>query len=378
MPVYLVHGFRWPRESNTGIRVHAALNNLDDCSVDYLQNEASTISLIQSFRNLFPDIMQFLEDPITGKTLHFVEQYDPEDELSDNAVSQPFAFVADRIVTMAAGHDNYTVPADPNAVRNLNTASLPPTTVLPSDYKKPPTNSSTTSSYEPPQKPSPLSLNVEEVMSAGPVITPQAWEALAQLRDKIAEGEKIGWWVVYNGDPERAVSDGDDIEDDEDDEINNDDNDQDMADTAEKTNAETAQKVTNASSVSHGGIPLGQPLPSLIPPDVRHILVGENDKGKANIASDSAAVSTPVSTSNAPLMPKEEPNNPPAETPVASRPKDGRPSFSFLPRRKSSNANILPPRNENVPQDLPVPKEAHKKEGRRHRFFGSKGNKKTE
>ena len=31
-----------------------------------------------------------------------------------------------------------------------------------------------------------------------------SWEAMAELRDNIAPGANIGWFVVYNGDPERA------------------------------------------------------------------------------------------------------------------------------------------------------------------------------
>lgn len=34
-------------------------------------------------------------------------------------------------------------------------------------------------------------------------IPSEARDTLAEIRDAIAPGEKIGWWIVYNGDPER-------------------------------------------------------------------------------------------------------------------------------------------------------------------------------
>ena len=45
----------------------------------------------------------------------------------------------------------------------------------------------------------------------------EAWQALADLRDQIAAEEEIGWWVVYNGDPDREYdNDGLDGIDEED------------------------------------------------------------------------------------------------------------------------------------------------------------------
>lgn len=164
MPVYLVHGFRWPREGFTGIRVHAIVQNLEDCSVEYIQNENSKQDILESFQKMLPDAMKELGP------LDFIEQYDPDD-LSDRAVSQPYAYVADKVVTIAGGKDDATATAS-----------------------------------------TPLSMNVEEVIADGPGLSSQAWEALADLRDKIAEGEKIGWWIVYNGDPERGYDSDEETE----------------------------------------------------------------------------------------------------------------------------------------------------------------------
>lgn len=32
----------------------------------------------------------------------------------------------------------------------------------------------------------------------------EAWDAMADLRDEVAKGEALGWWVILNGDPERG------------------------------------------------------------------------------------------------------------------------------------------------------------------------------
>jgi hypothetical protein len=48
-----------------------------------------------------------------------------------------------------------------------------------------------------------LGVDIDEVRGKG--VANEAWAALADLRDKIAPGEKIGWFVVVNGDVERWV-----------------------------------------------------------------------------------------------------------------------------------------------------------------------------
>jgi hypothetical protein len=206
MPVYLLHGFRWPRAGNTGIRIHCILHNLDDCSSDYIQNSNSTAALLESFRKLFPDIMKELEGP--GKGLTFLEQYDPEDETSEDVVSQPFAFVGDRVVTIAS-RQNATASAGQQ--RSGSETSKSPERRR---SRGPGETISSTAAVDS----SALSLNVEEVVAEGPGFTSQAWEALAELRDKLAEKEKIGWWIVYNGDPERAFDVNEEDKEDEEDE----------------------------------------------------------------------------------------------------------------------------------------------------------------
>ena len=55
-----------------------------------------------------------------------------------------------------------------------------------------------------------LSVDIDEVRGKG--VANEAWGALADLRDKVAPGEKVGWFVVVNGDVERWAPPLDDEE----------------------------------------------------------------------------------------------------------------------------------------------------------------------
>ncbi|KAF2001396.1 hypothetical protein P154DRAFT_169000 [Amniculicola lignicola CBS 123094] len=79
-------------------------------------------------------------------SLRFIEQYDPDDLVSKD---QPYAYVCDQIHEVQLGVD------------------------------------------------------VDEVRGKG--VANEAWAALAELRDKVAPGEKVAWFVVVNGDVERWV-----------------------------------------------------------------------------------------------------------------------------------------------------------------------------
>ena len=144
MPVYLVHGFRWPRAA---IRRHIILNNIDDAAPEYIVSPKASAALVKSFQDLYPDLMNSLPK------LQFVEQYDPHD-ISASALSQPYAFVADKVELCH------------------------------------------------------LSLDVTDTMEKG--VTQSCWDALWELREHLAPGQKLGWWIVYNGDETR---DGDGKED---------------------------------------------------------------------------------------------------------------------------------------------------------------------
>ncbi|KAB8237325.1 hypothetical protein ETB97_003957 [Aspergillus alliaceus] len=156
MPVYMLYGFKWPRAGFTGIRVYIVLHNLEDATAEYLQQPTTTQLLLESFAKTEPGIVSRLPD------LRFIEQYDPND-VSDAAVSKPYAYVAGKVIT------------------------LPESGVL--------------------------SWDAEELVK-DPGLEKDAMEALTEMRDKYAAGEKIGWWIVYNGDPERWFPPNEEDDDD--------------------------------------------------------------------------------------------------------------------------------------------------------------------
>jgi hypothetical protein len=370
MPVYLLHGFRWPRAGYTGIRVHAITCNLEDCSVEYIQNEASKVAILQSFREQFPEIMQHLEDKRSGKTLEFIEQHDPEDESTDNAVTQTHAFIADRVVMIAAGASSLSSSSSVSKDKESEktTAARSPLSA-PSTPGKPSTSSSATSSHLASHNASALYLNVEEIMSNGPAVTPQAWEALAQLRDKIAEGEKIGWWIVYNGDPERSFdNDEDQVE------IGSNEEEQNEGDEEIEEDEDHGTPTPTYSLLNSGF--LGQPLPTLIPPEMKRLVIDQDSKENINTAQSPTFKDVGTATSGslpAQSLPKTEAVSP-------GRPKSSKSNFtsnfSFPLRRKSSKVNMPLPKGDDIPEP-PALKEINKKEGRRYRFFGGKSDKKS-
>lgn len=139
MPVYLLHGFKWPRPL---IRIHIILQNLEDAAAEWLVAPGTTECMLENFNELFPDQMKYLPK------LRFVEQFDPNDESTEtNAPSQPFAYVADVCQEVKLGID------------------------------------------------------IDEFRGKG--VTGNQWSALMELRDKIAPEERPGWFVVVCGDEER-------------------------------------------------------------------------------------------------------------------------------------------------------------------------------
>ncbi|KAA8651720.1 hypothetical protein EYZ11_000058 [Aspergillus tanneri] len=160
MPVYLLYGFRWPRAGFTGIRVYIVLHNLEEATAEYLQQPLTTQLLVESFNKTEPSIVSRLPD------MQFIEQYDPDDT-SEEAVSKSHAYVAAKVITMPD-------VGSPGAC---------------------------------------LSFDAEELVKDSG-LDQDASEALAEMRDKYAAGEKIGWYIVYNGDPERYFPPDEDEEDD--------------------------------------------------------------------------------------------------------------------------------------------------------------------
>lgn len=162
MPVYMLHGFRWPRGGFTGIRVYVVLHNLEDAAAEYIQQPLTSELLCESLQRTNPDLIPRLPE------LQFIEQYDPADETS-NTVSQDFAYVGVKVLTIP---DSGTVPAGAGP-----------------------------------------GYNIQDVVEKGAGLSNDASEALEELRNRLAPGEKIGWFMVYNGDPERYYPPSEDEED---------------------------------------------------------------------------------------------------------------------------------------------------------------------
>lgn len=95
MPVYFIHGFRWPRPA---IRIHIILHNLEDSAAEWLVAPGTTREMLDNFNTLYPESMEHLQH------LRFVEQYDPNDT-SAGSGSQPYAYVADVVEEVKLGVD---------------------------------------------------------------------------------------------------------------------------------------------------------------------------------------------------------------------------------------------------------------------------------
>lgn len=100
----------------------------------------TTKALLQNLTELYPTLIPSVPH------LRFIEQYDPLDE-SVESKSQPYAYVADRVHEIKLGAD------------------------------------------------------INEMTGKG--IKPDAWDAMVELRDKLAPGERLSWFVVVCGDIER-------------------------------------------------------------------------------------------------------------------------------------------------------------------------------
>ncbi|KAI4719521.1 hypothetical protein E4T48_04201 [Aureobasidium sp. EXF-10727] len=123
------------------IRIHIILQNLDDAAAEWLIAPATTETLLENFTELWPQTVANLPN------LRFVEQFDPTDE-SPAACSQPYAYVADICEQVKLG------------------------------------------------------IEVDEVRGKG--LGDEQWNALMELRDKLAPDEKVGWFVVVCGDEDRT------------------------------------------------------------------------------------------------------------------------------------------------------------------------------
>ena len=88
MPVYLLHGFRWPRDA---IGIYVEKHNIEDAAADYICSPGTSAALHAHLSSLYPELISSLP------SLRFIEQRNPE--ITTGSTIQPFAFVADKIET---------------------------------------------------------------------------------------------------------------------------------------------------------------------------------------------------------------------------------------------------------------------------------------
>ena len=340
----------------TGIRVYVIRENLEDVAVEYIQSETTQIALREYFRRAHPTQMQHLEDTTSGRTLHFLEQYDPNDETSDIAVSQPHAFVADQVITIAAGGNGRR-----EGISSLNTGPAEDTgTVTDSSPINPQPGVSTTPRHEP----AALSLNLDEALSRAQKVSDNAEAAFAELRDTIAGGEKIGWWIVYNGDPERYFNEDDfDVFDDQDD----------VQNSSELQTVETEEDGTRTPTQSalYQHHMLNQPTPSLLPDGLvsmesRNI---HQDRNQDSTSPDDIGTAIPHPP------PHQEASIDPTDD-KSPRPKGSRTFVNPLSLRKKSSKSNMQPQKEETATDTSKLREGSKKEGFRQKLFGRSNDKK--
>ncbi|PGH11020.1 AP-2 complex subunit sigma [Polytolypa hystricis UAMH7299] len=171
MVVYILYGFRWSRSPGyrvNGIRPHIVIHDILDAAAEYIQEPVTSRLILESFKKSDPDILTNLPD------LQLIEQYDPEDT-NPTAVSQPYAYIA---------------------AKAIQVGSVAPPGIG-------------------------LGVSMDEILNEGPGLSPEGTQSLEKLKDNLVPDEKIGWFVVYNGDPERPVDDDEPVEaDDEGAEVN--------------------------------------------------------------------------------------------------------------------------------------------------------------
>jgi hypothetical protein len=69
MPVYFIHGFRWPRAL---IRIHIILHNLEDSAAEWLVAPATTREMLDSLTQLYPDSSTILTIPRPGRAANLM------------------------------------------------------------------------------------------------------------------------------------------------------------------------------------------------------------------------------------------------------------------------------------------------------------------
>lgn len=130
------------RWERNDLRRFVAAEDVLDAAPDYTMSTFSNKAMVNALRRSYRPLLAQLPK------LTLVESYDPDDDSAE--IAEPYAYVADTIIRQDKA------------------------------------------------------INASDVINHGPALKPEGWIAMCDLRDILAKDEQIGWWVIYNGDPERA------------------------------------------------------------------------------------------------------------------------------------------------------------------------------
>ena len=164
------------------LRIHVIINNLENAAPDYTMATKTNDVFVTNLQTLYPDLTNRLPK------LQMVEEYDPHD--FDDAGREEYAWVAD-----------FTVPLSSLAQNDEAQKKKPQSKRLSTPSKSVPTN---------------IGARIESTIGNG--VSSDAVEAITGIRDHVAGGQEVGWWIVFNGDPQREGLDDTDEDDDEDEE----------------------------------------------------------------------------------------------------------------------------------------------------------------
>lgn len=178
------------RWERNDLRRFVAAEDVLDAAPDYTMSTFSNKAMVAALRRSHRNILADLPN------LSLVEAYDPDDDSAE--IAEPYAYVADTIVKQDKA------------------------------------------------------INASGVINHGPALRCDGWNAMCELRDILAKDETIGWWVIYNGDPERADW-GDESRSCEDDDGNHNGE----IEGIEKDQATVGKKGTPEVEVCHEDLELG-------------------------------------------------------------------------------------------------------------------------
>ena len=165
------------------IRIHVIINNLENAAPDYTMATKTNDVFVTNLQTLYPELTKRLPK------LQMVEEYDPHDFNDEGR--EEYAWVANYTVSL-----NSLVQSDEEQKKKAQSKRLS------TPSKSTPNN---------------IGARIESTISSG--MDSDAVEAITGIRDQVAGGQEVGWWIVFNGDPQReGLDDSEDAEDEDDDE----------------------------------------------------------------------------------------------------------------------------------------------------------------